>query len=373
MSDQDNKERELTTADSSLFPPKPAGAGWREIVKQPMGELVEATLLAASRSENTARAYRKAIGLFLQYLETQQAEEIPTHLSHWRPFVKATQDKYRRQIWEFRTPVGVLRWVTPEIVDGFRAWRQDEGDSTNAVALRMAAVRTFLAVAYRKRVISSEQAQAMQITAYRPKQKRDEQPTGRRLMPAEVRQLRGAVDGQTIKGKRDRAILDLMLFAGLRRDEVAHLQLPDFRQEQGRWWLVITGKGQQTRRVKVHDTLCQSVNEWLVVSNKKLVEGEGYLFEGINKWGSMSGKPLNGSVVGRLVAEYGNEAGLAPLHGENRLAPHDLRRTCARNAYDNNASLLLVQQMLGHRDPKTTARYIGTLDNDDTAVDHVHY
>ncbi len=53
---------------------------------------------------------------------------------------------------------------------------------------------------------------------------------------------------------------------------------------------------------------------------------------------------------------------------------HDLRRTCARNAYTNGASLLLVQAMLGHEDPKTTARYIGADEtDDDTAVDYVRY
>jgi len=78
--------------------------------------------------------------------------------------------------------------------------------------------------------------------------------------------------------------------------------------------------------------------------------------------------------VGRPVAQYGARAGLAPATGSGRLGAHDLRRTCARNAYDNGATLLQVQQMLGHADPKTTARYIG-LDQDDTdtATDYVRY
>jgi integrase len=43
-------------------------------------------------------------------------------------------------------------------------------------------------------------------------------------------------------------------------------------------------------------------------------------------------------------------------------------------AYDNGASLLLVQSMLGHSDPKTTARTIGAYEEDDnTAVDYVRY
>ena len=92
------------------------------------------------------------------------------------------------------------------------------------------------------------------------------------------------------------------------------------------------------------------------------------------KRGQSTGKQLNASVIGRLVAEYGSAADLAPRHGENRLSPHDLRRTAARNAYDNGATIYQVQTMLGHADPKTTIQYIGALENDDdTAIDYVRY
>ena len=62
-----------------------------------------------------------------------------------------------------------------------------------------------------------------------------------------------------------------------------------------------------------------------------------------------------------------------PIRG-HVLAPHDLRRTCARNAYDNGATIYQVQTMLGHADPKTTIRYIGALEDDsNTAIDKVAY
>ena len=88
----------------------------------------------------------------------------------------------------------------------------------------------------------------------------------------------------------------------------------------------------------------------------------------------MKDTPIDGNVVERITAEYAALAKLAPETGTHKLAPHDLRRTCARNAYDNGASLLRVQAMLGHSDPKTTAAYIGVgQDDNDTAVDYVRY
>lgn len=72
---------------------------------------------------------------------------------------------------------------------------------------------------------------AMGLKAYQQRQKRDEMPVGRRLSTAEVRDLRRAVDDRTNKGKRDLAILDTMLFAGLRREEVASLRIENLRQD----------------------------------------------------------------------------------------------------------------------------------------------
>lgn len=243
----------------------------------------------------------------------------------------------------------------------------------------MAAVRTFLAVAFRDRVLTTEQAQALGIAAYRQRQKQDKQPVGRRLSGIEVRRLRESVDATTLKGIRDLAILDLMLFLGLRREEVAQLQLGELRLDNGRWWLFVAGKGQKTRRLKVHDTLYQSLWAWFNLVGLT-PGGVGPLFgsvhrgQGLRDEGAGALRPLTANVVSRLVGEYGAAAGLVSVGQAAGLTPHDLRRTAARNAYDNKATLIQVQEFLGHADPKTTALYIGADDNDaDTAVDHVRY
>lgn len=342
-------------------------------LKRPLAEIVAAALTASGRSEHTRRSYRTAIGLFLQCLDRERSHVLPPNLAReWRPFA-STETVGRQVVWDIRPPAVVLRLVDAAIVDSFRAWREESGDNTNAASTRVAAVRTFLAVAYRDGVLTAEQAQALGLHAYRQKQKRDLKPVGRRLSPTEVRALRASCDTRKVKGKRDLAILDAMLFLGLRREEAASLSLSDFHQDGGRWWLVLTGKGSKTRRLKVHDVLFKSLSSWMRVTNCNL-GGEGHLFSSVNKGNRVTSKPINASVVGRLVAEYGHAAGLAPLTGHGRLGPHDLRRTCARVAYDRGAPLLLIQVMLGHSDVKTTAHYIGTFESDEeTAVDFVRY
>ncbi len=340
---------------------------------RPLDELVRSALKAAARSSHSKRAYATSIGLFLQFLDRERGELVPAPLAlSARPFA-AVRPNGRQTEWIFKGPAAVLRLVDAGLVDSFRAWRESEGDKPNTATVRVYATRSFLAVAYRDGVLTTEQAQALGVKAYHQRQDRDEQPVGRRLSPAEVRVLRDACDESTNKRKRDVAIMDAMLYLGLRREEVANLQLNAFHQDGGRWWLVITGKGKKTRRLKVHDALFKSLSTWLEAAGLKLGTA-GWFFQTVNKGDRIIGQPLDAGGLTRLIAEYGHGSSLAPLDGPNRLSPHDLRRTCARNAYDNGANLLLVQAMLGHSDPKTTARYIGAFEQDDnTAVDYVRY
>jgi len=369
-------QKELTTlkglSDLSAVSPEVA-------MSQPLANLVDSTLKAACRSQHTRRAYQTGIGLFLQYLDLERGDLIPDEFQQVRPLAtKITQqlkDKrnrtYEKTAWEFSGPAGLLRLVDAALLDGFSHYRESQGDSPNTANLRVYAARVFLSVALRDGVITLPQGQVLGIEPYKQRQKRDDQPVGRRLTHKEVKRLRAAVDTSRIKGIRDKCILDVMLFAGLRAEECANLDLSNFQQDTGRWWIVLKGKGKKTRKVKVHDLLYQSLDAWLNAAGLQLGD-KGCVFLGINKGGNFTGECINSAVVNRLVGEYGIAAGL--VKGADRLGPHDLRRSFARNAYDNGASLLMVQKILGHSDPKTTQRYIGTDNGDDlTAVDYVRY
>lgn len=338
----------------------------------PLTDLIEATLNAAARSSATRRTYQTAIGLFLQFIDQQQGPTLPSHYYSWRPFATSTTVE-GRTIWEIRAPIMALRLVNSTILDGFRQWREVAGDSPNTASTRVYAVRTFLSVAQREGVLTPQQIQSLGLKGYSQRQKRVQQPVGRRLTRGEVQQFRAAVDAATNKGKRDLAMLDVMLFAGLRREEVAELDRSALRQDGDRWWLVFSGKGEKVRRLKVHDILYQSLSLWLTAIGEEK-ETTGPLFRSFDRGDHITTKSIDPSTVGRLVAEYGYLAQIADERGRNQLSAHDLRRTCARNAYDNGASLLLVQAMLGHEDPKTTAHYIGAFESDDdTAIDYVRY
>jgi len=346
---------------------------------RPLAELVQDVLAAAARSPHTQRAYQTAIGLFLQFIEGQNSDRLP---ADWLPVASPQEEeltdrrnrRYTKIVWEYRAPAALLRIVTAATLDGFRLWRERSGDTPNTASQRVAAARVFLAVAYRDGILTHNQATALALKPYHQRQKRDNKPTGRRLSVQEVKALRAAVQltAETEPAAlRNLAVIDLMLFAGLRREEVTTLRAADIVQDNGRYWLVLSGKGDKTRRVKITNTLYQSLVKWLNLAKPRQ---DDLILSGVNKGGNITGAPLQPSTVARITAAAAAAAGIAPPTGANALSPHDLRRTCARNAYDNGAPLLLVQQMLGHTDPKTTARYIGALENDgETATDFVRY
>lgn len=353
----------------------------------PMADLFARFIKATSkRSLHTARSYQRGAGVFLQFLGLKTDRDIARLVKEAHKSDKGRV--YYKTVWEIRGDTTPLLDVDLALLDDFSLWLAQDGQSQGTINQRLAAVNSFLSVALRDKVISRDQGVDLGLEAYKARQRRDHQTTGRRLDPGEVRSLRATV---TLRAKtdpkaaRDLAIIDLMLFAGLRRSEVATLGVTDIKPDGGRLWLHVTGKGGKTRRVKLHDVVYGSLADWLKLTGRELGNGcSGPVFYNLQKGGEITSNPLNGSVIGRLVAEYGAAAGLAPQEAPRDesgktirgvvLAPHDLRRTCARNARENGAALEKIQAMLGHSDVKTTMIYIGEFEDDtDTAVDYVRY
>jgi site-specific recombinase XerD len=79
----------------------------------------------------------------------------------------------------------------------------------------------------------------------------------------------------------------------------------------------------------------------------------GKLFRRIKKNGKAWGEGLTEKAVWHVVREYARKAGI------ERLAPHDLRRTCARLCHAAGGELEQIQFLLGHVSIQTTERYLG--------------
>ena len=173
---------------------------------------------------------------------------------------------------------------------------------------------------------------------------------GNWLTACQAKALLEAPNPGSVRGKRDRAILALLLGCGLRRSELVHLTVENVQQREDRWVIVdLVGKGGHIRTVPIPAWVKSAIDRWLVAANIR----SGRLFRCVSKTGSVWGPGITEKVVWVVVREFAKTVNL------DKLAPHDLRRTCARLCHEAGGELEQIQFLLGHVSVQTTEHYLG--------------
>jgi integrase/recombinase XerD len=174
-------------------------------------------------------------------------------------------------------------------------------------------------------------------------------PRGRALQPGEVRALFAACEDDDRKkpamAARDAVILALLYGSGLRRAEVVGLEVADYDREGGT--LKVRGKGNKERLAHLGDASQAALEAWLSVRG----EWPGALFVSINKGGKLGSGGMSGQAMLYIARRRTAQASVAAF------SPHDLRRTFIGDLLDAGADLSTVQQLAGHAQIQTTARY----------------
>jgi site-specific recombinase XerD len=174
---------------------------------------------------------------------------------------------------------------------------------------------------------------------------------GNWLTAEEARRLWQSPRIETLKGKRDRALLAVLLGCGLRRRELAELTLDLLQRREDHWAIVdLVGKGGHIRTVPVPDWVKQTLDEWMVAAG--IVTGR--VFRCVCRAGTTWGDGMTERVVWHVVKEYAAKLNLT------RLAPHDLRRSCARLCHMAGGEMEQIQFLLGHVSVQTTEKYLGS-------------
>lgn len=231
-----------------------------------------------------------------------------------------------------------------------------KGVTDSSINQRLAAIRKLASEA--ADYIVGEDEEGRQITllpesvsqAIRrvPNIKRQGRKLGNWLSRDQAAAMLDAPDAGTLKGLRDRAILSVMLGAGLRRDEVVSLHIAHLQQREARWVILdLLGKHNRTRTVPIASWVKVAIDKWTHAGGIR----DGALFRPVLKGGRLQAGAMNAQAIWDVVQQY------APVE---RLAPHDLRRTFAKLADAGGAPLVQIQKTLGHASVQTTERYIGS-------------
>lgn len=173
---------------------------------------------------------------------------------------------------------------------------------------------------------------------------------GNWLTAEEGRRLVCAFGASTPKELRNRAMIAVLVGCGLRRAEAASLKLEDIQLREAHWVIAdLNGKGGHIRTVPMPAWVKRAIDDWRISAGMT----SGPLFRAINKAGRTWGNGFTPKVIWSIVKDGAASCGLQGI------APHDLRRTCARLCHQAGGELEQIQFLLGHVSIETTERYLG--------------
>lgn len=174
----------------------------------------------------------------------------------------------------------------------------------------------------------------------------------------ELERLLSSIDNNTLHGKRDKAILDLLFSTGLRVSELSNLKKEDINLKTGEF--SVKGKGGKVRVVFIDEAAKESLKRYLNARNDK----SEYLFvsyghsenPNLNPQSSNL-KPLTPRSIQRMIHKYAVKAGIT-----KHVSPHTLRHSFATDLLMSGADLRAVQSLLGHSSVTTTQIYTHVTD-----------
>jgi len=244
-------------------------------------------------------------------------------------------------------------------------WRDElaaQGLAASTVAQRVSAVRRLAAALGADPLVA--QVRCTQI--------QNERPTA--LSDRELSALLARPDLRLTIGVRDRAILELLARAGLRRSELARLTLSDV-QERGRQpdarrrsaiaprrgdqtplEVVVRGsKRGRTRTIPLHADALHALRGWYASRPGAATDA---LFVSLRTRRSAIPEPLSAGAVGDIVARHAAAAGVR----DDRSTAHALRHTFCTMLAERGVAMEVIRALAGHVDIRTTQVYVDVTD-----------
>lgn len=277
-----------------------------------------------------------------------------------------TQRAYRGDVMDFVAFLGIpwptesFRLLTASVAD-VHAWRDrmlGAGMAPKTINRRVSSLSSFF-----KYLAGTAAELRLPITVPNPahaqfvaRQSSDPVRERRALSATRARQLMGLPSGESVLEYRDRAILKLFVYTGVRIGTLSRLDVADFHEDGGEATLRINEKGDKHRTIGIHFAAAQAVREYL----ERAALTDGPLFRArLNPRSAKLGRErisprtLHRLVVGHLRALIGATEDGAPCP----YTPHSLRATVATLLLDAAVDIAKVQELLGHRHITTTQIY----------------
>jgi site-specific recombinase XerD len=278
-----------------------------------------------------------------------ELEDFIHHCRVERRLAPLTCSAYERDVGAclaFLEGEGFTAWgdVGPAHLRRFLAAESERRPAASSQARTVAALKGFF-----RFLVENEAIERNPALVLRTPRKREALPDV--LDQRELQRLLGAVDRADVwerehpgKRERDRLMLALFAYAGLRRSELLGIDWDDV--DLGRRLIrVRVAKGGRQRVVPIHPGLVPLFLEYL---DTRLPLDDRALFVGVQ------GRRLSQTILTQTFLRYARAAG---VNTRKRITPHTLRHVFASELLHAGANLRQIQELLGHKHLDSTQRY----------------
>ncbi len=279
------------------------------------------------------------IGSFLKSLEVEKGYSVNTLIAYRNDLQQF--ERFLREQTSQKSAVASWPDVTKQDLIAFILFLKGEREYSSAtVARKVAAVKSFFHFLLTERVISEDPSATLdspKVRKYLPKA----------ISKEEVDQLLAAPAAlDSSRGRRDRAILELLYATGMRVSEVVNLDVGDVDPASGTVRCI--GKGNKERVIPIYDRAIHAVEEYLERARVQLLKKPEQKALFLNHRGNR----LTRQGLWLIIRRYVEELGI-----KTPVTPHTLRHSFATHLLNGGADLRNVQELLGHANISTTQVY----------------
>lgn len=277
--------------------------------------------------------------------------DFMNYLSSEKKMAKNSLEAYKRDVLEFegmireKQNLSLSEASNTEVV-AYLLKLKNDGKSAATVNRKIASLRAFYNYLTAQRVMTANPT----VNIKSPK---IERKSIEYLTIEEIENLLSKPD-QSMKGRRDRAILELLYATGIRVSEIVEMNIEDVNLRMG--FVTCTGEHGKARIIPMGRPSRAAVEEYIYEVREKFLKSNGSTEKAL--FVNYTGSRLTRQGLWKLLKEYAKLAGI-----DNKLTPQTLRNSFAVHMIQNGADLKSLQELMGHEDISATQIYLSVSKN----------
>ena len=276
-------------------------------------------------------------------LLTEHFDFYMTYLLEEKHTSANTLQAYRRDIVKFLDFVSAngiesFEAATDADINDFKNHLINSGLSTSSICRTLSAVRTMYKYLMSQNIATHNPAKDVHNDHLEKKEPMV-------LTSKEIEALLAAPDTSTIKGMRDKAMLELLYATGMKVSELVSLNVDDLNLSIP---LIRVSAGEKERFIPLYRVAAKALGDYLEKARKLMILSvdEPALFV------NLSGERLTRQGFWKILKECAKKAGI-----KSDITPHTIRHSFAAHLLENGADIREIQEILGHSDLASTQRY----------------